>query len=464
MEILKTAWEWFYTHLSSALLVNAIIAFISWLLGFLGRRFVDWIASLIRRWKNRNINEEYADSIVYFDTATPCYDPDRVSMFMTEDRFVFEIPEKKREALASIQTKKGEQKFAIHEPSKLDGNDKELYDFLMKYYHNVFTTKEVVEKFINDKISSTADYFIDRLQNGKLAFNNKQTGVNQIYINRTDKEKGKGVEKQTLEIELYETDYFTAQVMVHIYQYLRNLDLKYKKKDPKYESPFDNIDEEKLNNEMRHFMSSLGVGGYIIYDRGQSRGLEYWTVTRSQSVRNGSERGVELRSYSFDETMDLEDKIGNIKNNNEYSPFEGANRAIQEELGLFNDLDESVRGNVGQLKLNGLVLIRTNDPHNARFEMQLLGYIFVHFLSDFTYSDLMKRKALAQDAAFEAVNIYPHFLKDKLKGTVRNQYTHTPESVYYAEILRIMEASKCISREYNNEEKRIKAEKNKKRK
>ena len=116
MEILKTAWEWFYTHLSSALLVNAIIAFISWLLGFLGRRFVDWIASLIRRWKNRNINEEYADSIVYFDTATPCYDPDRVSMFMTEDRFVFEIPEKKREALASIQTKKGEQKFAINEP------------------------------------------------------------------------------------------------------------------------------------------------------------------------------------------------------------------------------------------------------------------------------------------------------------------------------------------------------------
>lgn len=50
------------------------------------------------------------------------------------------------------------------------------------------------------------------------------------------------------------------------------------------------------------------------------------------------------------------------------------------------------------------------------------------------------------------------------KGQLTQGEAQAIESVYYAEILRIMEASKCISREYNNEEKRIKAEKNKKRK
>lgn len=459
MELIKHAWEWFCTQLSSALLVNVIIAFFSWLFGFLGRQFIDWIRRLIRQRRNKETKAEYADSIVYFDTATPCYDPDKVSMFMTEQRFVFEIPETKRKELAAQKTKTGEQKFAIHEPAKLDGDNHLLYDFLLKYYPKQFPDILSIDTFINEKICSTADYFIERLKQGKLAFNNKQIGVNQVYINRTDKERGKGAEKQTLELELYETDYFTAQVMVHVYQYLRQLDFDYKKKDHQYISPFDDIDEEKLNNEMRHFMSSLGIGGYIIFDRGNKKGLEYWTVTRSKSVRNGSDKDIELRSYSFDETMDLKDKVGDIKDDNVYSAFVGANRAIQEELGLFNERDEKVKGNVSQLKLTGLILIRTNDPQNARFEMQLLGYIFVHFLNGFTYNDLLEKKTKAQDAAFEAVDIYTNFLRDKLTGTVRHKYTHTPESVYYAETLRILEDMKEIKREYDKEERRILAEK-----
>ena len=446
MEHLKNIWEWFSTQISSALVVNIIVAFLSWLIGFLGRRGIDGIRNLILKWRNKEIKEEYFDSIISFDTVRPYYQPDLSSMNMTKNRFVFEIPEKYRKELASIKTLHGEQKFAIHEPAMLDGDNHELYDFLMKYYQKQFPTRASVDTFLNEKICNTATYFMDRLRKGKLAFNNKQIGVDHISITRTDKDNESGEEKPVLDLDLYETDYFTAQVMVHVYQHLRKLDAECKLSDAKYESPFEHIDRDKLNDEMRPFMSSLGVGGYIIFKRGEN--LEYWTVKRSANVRNGSDQNMELRSYSFDETMDLKDKEDDIQDSSTFSVYVGANRAIQEELGLFSKKDEKVKGNVGDFHLTGLILIRTNDQENARFEMQLLGYTFVHFTDQFTYNDLILKKRNAQDASFEAVEVYPQKLKEKLVGTVQGKYTHTPESVYYADILRNMEDMKAIRNEY----------------
>lgn len=39
MELLKHAWEWFYSQLSEALLVNAIVAGVFALIGFLGKKY-----------------------------------------------------------------------------------------------------------------------------------------------------------------------------------------------------------------------------------------------------------------------------------------------------------------------------------------------------------------------------------------------------------------------------------------
>lgn len=395
------------------------------------------------------------DSIISFDNVQPYYVPKYANMCLTSKRFVFEIPESKRQELSKWTTLEGEQKFAIHEPAKLDGDDHMLYDFLRVHYAKYFPNDDSVKSFLEKIISDTADYFNERLELGKLAFNNKQIGIDKVEINRTDKERGKGEEKQTLDLYLYETDYFTAQVMVHVYQHLRKLDLEYKKEDIKYESPFDNIDVSKLNSELRPFMSSLGVGGYIIFDRGKTGyNLEYWTVKRSSNVRNGSNKNMDLRSYSFDETMDLKDRTEDIKDATIFSAYVGADRAIQEELGLFNKRDERVKGNVGNFHLTGLILIRTQDPENARFEMQLLGYTFVHFTDDFQYSDLVLKKRNAQDASYEAVEVYACPLKEKLIGTRPGQYTHTPESVYYAEILRNMEDMQYIRTAYKAESER----------
>ena len=451
-EFFKTAWGWFCTHLSEALLVNAIVAFVFWVFGFLGRKIVVFFRGLIVRSRNKETKKGYRDSIISFDTVSPYYDSNLATMYLTPKRFVFEIPEEKRKELAAQKTQNGRQKFAIHEPAKLDGNNHMLCDFLSKYYAQEFPNVEAIEKFLNKTISDTADYFIDRLQKGKLAFNNRQIRIDRIEINRTDKEEGHGEEKQILDLALYETDYFTAQVMVHVYQHLCELDIKYRKKDANYESPFDHIDIIKLNTEMRPFMSSLGVGGYIIFDRGNTgHNLEYWTVKRSSNVRNGSNGSMDLRSYSFDETMDLKDRTEDIKDSNIFSAYVGADRAIQEELGLFNKRDERVRGNVGNFHLTGLVLIRTQVEENARFEMQLLGYTFVHFTDNFKYDDLVLKKKNAQDASYEAVEVYPCKLKEKLTGTVPGQYTHTPESVYYAEVLQNMEDMKYIRNAYLEE-------------
>ena len=459
METLHNVWNWFVTRLSNDLLVNGIVAVVFWLLGVLGKSLIDFIRNLTLKVKNRETLEEYEDSIISFDTVCPYYEPELANMRLIKNRFVFEIPEHKKKELESITALNGQKKFAIHEPAKLDGDDQELYTFLEKYYHELFPDVDAINNFLNEKIISTADYFIDRLKQGKLAFNNKQIGVDRIYINRTDKEAGHGEEKQMLDLDLYETDYFTAQVMVHVYQYLRQIDAERKRKDKTYVSPFDSIDKDKLNSEMRHFMSSLGVGGYIIFNRGN--GLEYWTVKRSANVRNGSKDNMELRSYSFDETMDLKDAINDIKEDSVISAFEGANRAIQEELGLFTKRDERVKNSVGDFHLTGLILIRTNDPQNARFEMQLLGYTFVHFTDNFTYKDLILKKKNAQDSSFEAVTVYTNYLREKLISTIARKYTHTPESVYYADTLRNMEDMKYIRYEYRADEALMRAKRSK---
>ena len=355
-----------------------------------------------------------------------------------------EIPEKKRAELASIKSLDEEKKFAIHESAELDGDNHKLYDFLAKYYPKRFPDRASMDTFLGEKICSTADYFINRLNQDLLAFNNKQVGVYEFELGRKGKDQGHGIEIPYLDMYLYETDYFTAQVMVHVYQYLRQLDLEYKKEDKYYISPFDDIDYKKLSNEMPHFMSSLGVGGYVIYDK--KEGLEYWTVSRSDRVRNGSEKGVELRSYSFDETMDLMDKEAeDIKGRAVIDLYKGATRAIQEELGLFDKNDTRVEGHLGDFNFTGLILIRTQekDSSKSRFEMQLLGYAFLHFSTKFTYKDLILKKRKAQDSAFEAVHVYENKLTDELKndGVAENgvPYTHTPESVYYAELLRNIE-------------------------
>ena len=366
-------------------------------------------------------------------------------MFLEDKSFIFEIPQEQSARLKELD-------FAVHTPAKLDGDNHQLYEFLKKYYPRRFRgcydgDNSRVDTFIQDQIILTANYFIDRKEKGKLAFNNEQVGVYRINMGRTSD----GAEKQKLGLKLYKTDYFTAQVMVHVYQKLRDFDEEEKRLNKKYISPFDRINERLLNNEMPHFMSSLGVGGYIIFDRGL--GLEYWTVKRGTDIRNGSNQKVELRNYSFDETMDFRDAtIGSDRTLQEVSIIKGADRAVEEELGLFkNDQQLKEKDLQGDFNITNLILILTKHTGDrpARFEMQLLGYKFVHFEEGFTYSDLVFKKKNAQDSSWEAVEVYCNKLTKKLVAESQG-LSHTPESAYYADVIRNAEQLSCISRRYYN--------------
>lgn len=392
---------------------------------------------------NKKTETKYDNSIITFDTALPAYLPENAKMFLVDKSFIFEIPQEQRARLKELD-------FAVHEPAKLDGDNHQLYKFLKEHYPRKFKgcydgDNSRVDTFIQDQIIRTANYFIDRKEKGKLAFNNEQVGVYNIKIGRTSD----GAEKQKLDLQLYKTDYFTAQVMVHIYQKLRDFDEEEKTLDKTFISPLDRITERLLNNEMPHFMSSLGVGGYIIFDRGL--GLEYWTVKRGTGIRNGSNQEVELRNYSFDETMDFRDAtLASDRTLQEVSIIKGADRAVEEELGLFKN-DKQLKDLLGDFNITNLILILTKQTGNrpARFEMQLLGYKFVHFKEDFTYRDLQFKKKNAQDSSWEAVEVYCNKLTKKLVAESQG-LSHTPESAYYADVIRNAEQLSCISRRYYN--------------
>lgn len=424
--------------------------FLSAAIGSLVSWFITWINYTKNERKrkrklrklHKNMKQDFGSSVIAFDTVAPCYEKRHAKMLMTNNAFIFEIPEDTKATLNSLG-------FKTYPAAKLDGTNAQLYAFLREYYSEMFPTDLSIDTYLNKLIVQTANNFIQRRLDNKLAFNNEQIGIDNIDINRTGYVDGNGVEKPTLTLSLYKTDYFTAQVMVDLYKELRAIDVRRKVANPNYVSQFDNPTIQDLNQKLRPFMSSLGVGGYVIFDKGN--GLEYWTVLRSPNIRNGSDDNYELRSYSFDETMDLRDTTMDNNGRQVGSIYRGAERATEEELGLFRG-DEKVEGHLTDYHFTGLVLIRTSgeDGRPARFEMQLLGYKFAYFDETFTYQDMSFKKRMAQDAAFEAVEVYVNSLKKRLIATT-GQYTHTPESVYYAEVLRGMENLRDISNKYEEE-------------
>jgi hypothetical protein len=436
-----TGWEYFREVLGM-FLSAAVGSFLSW--------FFTWLKytknELRRRCKlrklHKNMKQDFGSSIVAFDTVAPCYDKRNAKMRMTNNAFIFEIPEDIRTELDALG-------FKTYPAAKLDGTNAQLYAFLRTHYPESFPTDLSIDTYLNQLIIQTANNFIERRRANKLAFNNEQIGIDNIDLNRTSYVDGNGVERPIIELSLYRTDYFTAQVMVDLYKELRAIDIRRKVTNPNYVSPFDNPTIQDLNREFRPFMSSLGVGGYVIFDKGQ--GLEYWTVLRSSSIRNGTIGDYQLRSYSFDETMDLRDTNMDNNGRQEASIFRGAERATEEELGLFRG-DERVEGHLTDYHFTGLILIRTSgeDGRPARFEMQLLGYKFAYFDENFTYQDMQFKKKMAQDAIFEAVEVYVNPVKKRLLATT-DQYTHTPESVNYTEVLRGMENLRDISNKYEEE-------------
>ncbi|MEE0923890.1 MAG: hypothetical protein UIB40_06135 [Paludibacteraceae bacterium] len=436
-----TGWEYFREVLGM-FLSAAVGSFLSWLFTWLKYTKNELRRRCKLRKLHKNMKQDFGSSIVAFDTVAPCYDKRNAKMRMTNNAFIFEIPEDIRTELDALG-------FKTYPAAKLDGTNAQLYAFLRTHYPESFPTDLSIDTYLNQLIIQTANNFIERRRANKLAFNNEQIGIDNIDLNRTSYVDGNGVERPIIELRLYKTDYFTAQVMVDLYKELRAIDIRRKVTNPNYVSPFDNPTIQDLNREFRPFMSSLGVGGYVIFDKGQ--GLEYWTVLRSSSIRNGTIGDYQLRSYSFDETMDLRDTNMDNNGRQEASIFRGAERATEEELGLFRG-DERVEGHLTDYHFTGLILIRTSgeDGRPARFEMQLLGYKFAYFDENFTYQDMQFKKKMAQDAIFEAVEVYVNPVKKRLLATT-DQYTHTPESVYYAEVLRGMENLRDISNKYEEE-------------
>ncbi len=448
MDFFKNLWS---TIIGCGHFREVLGMFLSAAIGSLVSWFITWINYTKNERKrkrklrelHKNMKQDFGSSVIAFDTVAPCYEKRHAKMLMTNNAFIFEIPEDTKATLNSLG-------FKTYPAAKLDGTNAQLYAFLREYYSEMFPTDLSIDTYLNRLIVQTANNFIQRRLANKLAFNNEQIGIDNIDINRTGYVDGNGVEKPTLTLSLYKTDYFTAQVMVDLYKELRAIDIRRKVANPNYVSQFDNPTIQDLNQKLRPFMSSLGVGGYVIFDKGN--GLEYWTVLRSTNIRNGSDDNYELRSYSFDETMDLRDTDMDNNGRQVGSIYRGAERATEEELGLFRG-DEKVEGHLTDYHFTGLVLIRTSgeDGRPARFEMQLLGYKFAYFDETFTYQDMSFKKRMAQDAAFEAVEVYVNSLKKRLIATT-GQYTHTPESVYYAEVLRGMENLRDISNKYEEEQ------------
>jgi acetyltransferase-like isoleucine patch superfamily enzyme len=218
--------------------------------------------------------------------------------------------------------------------------------YISMYQRDSFT----VDQFIDVVASITADDFISLIKDTKKTmFNGGMTGLYDLYDGRTSDS-----EYHTMDVKMYYTDYFTFKCMVEVYHILRSIKDCFR------------ADMIKCNvKQYAAFLSSLGIGGYVVINQDDLTSLMW--VKRSGNISSG-----DMWHFSFDETSNIckdavRDASGKIKlyedNAIKLDAKHYMYRGIWEEDGIkTNDLSE--RQGIMEI---GLI-------KSERLEIELLSY------------------------------------------------------------------------------------------
>lgn len=246
---------------------------------------------------------------------------------------------------------------------------KNLYDYISRYYATDGILPEYntnIDDFINRIAEKTSNNFISQIKAQKVRFNKNLFGV---YDVQKTKDKCK--------VYVYQSDYFTFKCLTNIFNALKEI-------KPKEKLPYTE-DIIKIK-EMRPMLNSVGVGGFVIMDRGN--GDEIVVALRGTNCDSGG-----YWHFTYDETFTSDDK------NNVYSFEECLSRALTEELGILKE-EQKICIPLNQMIMTDVGIIHTSGNDN-RFEFEVLSYVRVCFSDKYRFSDFLRGYRFAKDAELE---------------------------------------------------------------
>lgn len=195
--------------------------------------------------------------------------------------------------------------------------------------------------------------FLADLEDHKVMFNGTELGVYSITDGRVP-----DTEYQTLDMELYYSDYFTFKCMTEMYHVLCSID----------DTPFV-VDGTHDISKISPFLCSLGLGGFVATKTKAGAALMW--AKRSANISSG-----EMWHFSYDETVSLlkdSVKIGDkIMLNNDNSVTIDISkvlyRALKEEVGATGDL----------VSENDMGLFEVGLIKSERLEVELITQAVVY--------------------------------------------------------------------------------------
>lgn len=339
-----------------------------------------------------SVNEDKEAAVV--DAAYSQYMDENFTVTNTNRTFVWEVPEEYVQRLTDklfLQNDNPKAKNRPYSTAKTcdPGIKQKLYAFLRENFGDMDA-----DSLLKDCACKAAEFFLAK--DGTNNFNGSALGVYNMSRNRTIKG-----ELPIINLQLYISDYFTFRFMSILYQELR-------KYNP---SVFVAYSPEDVNR-LVPFLNSVGVGGFVCFDRGEN--LEFLFSCRG--------RGVACEGqwhFTFDETFSLIDQmeLGGVY---VFDHNQCLKRGLREETGINTEssalLDNSIKG------ITDVMVITTEE----RLEFEICGYAYIRFSDAYTYQDLMEKYKIAPDANWESSAMVPVNIND-LDRFIANR-NMTPES------------------------------------
>ena len=327
---------------------------------------------LKKYWKNRGRSKnilKYAERLKEFNNNFHNYivlgqnenlKPSFFDVERTNITFVIPFPENKVDELKRRNFKpvviNGEE---MSEVMKKNQFSDRLLEHLYELIVQNGVKEEEKEKFLQEIAESTADKFILDIQKGKVRFNK--------YLYGVDDCRAKG---QQCTISLYESDYFTFKTITNVYNELKKR----------------NNGTVNLGLHPAPFLNSIGVGGFVIVNRGEGDEL-IWGF-RGTNCQSGG-----YWHFSFDETFTHDD----AEKDRAADLIRCIKRALTEELGIHPEEQEKC---VADIQLLDCGIIRTEGNDN-RYEFEVCSFVRICLSEKYAIRDFIQNYRFAKDAELE---------------------------------------------------------------
>lgn len=315
---------------------------------------------------------------VKLETNHEIWSPEQINARLTDSEFILPVPTSRREVLEA------------HHFVCRSSADTRLFTRLRDFL-TACDLQEDIDAFIERKSCEVADYFMERIRMHKTIFNGPMLGVASITAHRS----ADGKEVHSIDLEMYSSDYFTFKVVSGIYKELIQRENS--------EELF-NIRSIADIPRFAPFLSSLGMGGFMLLDKGDA--LRALWIKRSDECEAGRRY-----HFSYDETVGVKDVN---PDNRRVDVYNTLYRGMNEELGL---TPKELTGQGGIFEI-GVIL--TDD----RIELEMLSYQQMTLKAYERFALLLEA---ADDSKLEVGNPY-FWTMDEYKRELVNK-TLTPEAL-----------------------------------